>query len=107
MAEETTDDTEHVELDLMIEFYLKGRDDPMPTFATIRFAKEKISAEKVVQDVMDFTLHFLLSVLDTVGEHRYVVRDQRRNVAVILTSEIQAFSVLAPDEDQLLEKLNA
>jgi hypothetical protein len=91
------DDDEFLPVDLMVEFRLRQRDDPLYCLITVN-VHPHWAASKTVHDLMEVAGEMVLSEIDTVGTHRLVFTDQRHNKHIIILSEIQAVSILAPDE---------
>lgn len=88
---------ELIEIDLAVEFYLRHRDDPLVCFVAIQI-HPNFAREHSVRDLMNLATDFLLTEIDTRGTHRLVLADSRQNRRVILMSEIQSVSILAPDK---------
>lgn len=87
------------------EIYLKGREDPVRTNATFEFKKEMLTEGQELEDFMQVAVNHLLTTIDIVREHRYMLSDERFNKFIALTDEMQAVSILAPDEETLLKAL--
>lgn len=100
MRERGSDNTEETfVIDLPQEIYLSGRDDPIRVNSTFELRKEMIDKDCPVADVMSIATKHLLATIDVVSEHRYILSDSRDNKFIFMTSELQAVSILAPDEE--------
>jgi hypothetical protein len=100
-------DAETFTIDLAQEIYLRGREEPMRINSTFEIRKETLTEGHEIEDLMSIATTHLLATIDVVREHRYILSDRRFNKFISLTDEIQAVSILAPDEDTLFQALEA
>lgn len=101
MMNEDATGTDMVMADITYLVYLKGRDEPVNFNATLQFSREHLHEGTELQNLMDLAASHVLGTIDIVREHRYILSDRRFNKGIFLTDEIQAISILAPDEDHL------
>ena len=94
-------------IDVEQEVYLRNRDEPVRVNTTFELLKESIDKDEPVVSVMNFATHHLLNTIDVVKEHRYMLSDSRHNKFIFLTDQIQAVSILAPDEKTISAALEA
>lgn len=97
--------TETFIIDLWQEIYLRGRDEPVRVNTTFELQKEGIDKDEPVASVMSFATSHLMSTIDVVREHRYMLSDRAHNKFVWLTDEIQGVSILAPSEETVLRAM--
>jgi len=100
MMEETNADPtgEYITVELMVEFYLRHRPDPIQTLVAFLINKEHLEEGQELKRFMQIAAANFLSSLDTKGELRVVLSDARFNKQIIMLDEIQAVSILAPDD---------
>ena len=94
-----------VRIDTVYEFYLKGRDDPVQVPSTFEFNKDLLDDGVELSDFQSICVNTALSALDNRWTGRMVFSDRRFNKFVIFTDEVQAVSVLAPDEETILQAM--
>ena len=96
-------DTDVLKLDLTLEFYLKGREDPLSILTEYKIPMDYLKdSENPLEDLMESCETSILQIIDTRGEERYVFTDSRHNIRFVMASEVQSISLLAPDESNLL-----
>ena len=98
---EDTESTSMVQVDITYLVYLKHREEPINFNATLVFDRGHLEEGFEVRDVMQLAQHHLLSTIDVVREHRFILSNDRFDKGVFLTDEIQAISILAPGEETL------
>lgn len=93
-----------IKLDIDVLVRLIGQDEPMVCRTTISLPLALIENEDDV-DVLELYMTqaemFILEVLDTVSEHRFLFRDSRENVHIAVRDQVQCISILAPDLDTI------
>ena len=94
-------------IDLEQEIYLRYRDEPLRVNTTFELLKESINTDEPVASVVNFATHHLMNTIDVVREHRYMLSDGRHNKFVFMTDDIQAVSILAPDEATVTSAMEA
>lgn len=108
MLEEANDgDEKMIVLDLQVEFYLKARAEPVQAFVTYRIKAQHLDPGDEVMDFMNIVTASLLNDLDKSSAHLLILSDRRWNKQVIFQDQIQSISLLAPDNDKILELINA
>ena len=109
MKERKQDETDETfQIDIPQEIYLRHRDEPIHINSTFVLRKDSIEQpDSPLEEVMHMATSHLLSTIDVVREHRYILSDQRHNKFILLTDELQGVSILAPDESTVKEALEA
>ncbi len=96
--EDEDEEEELLDKDLMVEFYLKGRADPLVSMVSFKMRKSHLEDEGRVARLMHMATISLLEPMDTVGQHRMILADTRENKWIVMTDQIQAITILIPDE---------
>ncbi len=91
------DEVEPLKCELGVQFLLRNRVDPLFCVITVNIHPEFLK-DNGMEELLDLAASHVLEEIDTVGMHRLVFTDARFNKHVILMSEIQAISILAPDK---------
>jgi hypothetical protein len=109
MKERRADETDETfSIDIPQEIYLRYRDEPIHINSTFELRKDSIdNPDAPLQEVMHMATSHLLSTIDVVREHRYILSDRRHNKFILLTDELQGVSILAPDEQTVKDALEA
>lgn len=94
-------------IDVTYLVYLKERDEPVNFNATFEFHKNNIREGREVEDVMMMATNHLLSTIDVVSEHRFILSDVNFTKGIFLTEQIQAVSILSPSEETVLKAMEA
>jgi hypothetical protein len=89
-----------VNVDVLV--YLKYREEPIRQLVTFELDPTHLDEDQELEDFMQIALRHVLATIDVVREHRLILSDERFNKGVFLTEQIQAISILAPDEETLL-----
>jgi hypothetical protein len=94
-----------VSIDLVHEFYLRSRDDPYQARFTISVDAEAVEAisEVGVLGLMETAQRQLDEMLFTKGATTITLVDSRSNMQTVLIEEIQAVSILAPDDETIMK----
>lgn len=101
-------DTEAIDFDIMVEFYLRHRDDPLYRLMSVSVspsAIERHGSEAVIHTIMVQATTDLLDSIDTKGQTRFVVVDAKHNHHIVMVDELQSITILAPDEDMMEQRL--
>lgn len=92
-------------INMTFEVYLKHRESPVNVNATFEIRKEVLKDGSELESLMQVAANHILSTIDVVAEHRLIFSDERFNKMFFMTDEIQAVSILAPDEETILKAL--
>ena len=87
-------DLEH-ELNLMLEVYVEGRDDPL-TWPMKMHVNDNVTK---VSQVMDFAYARINGILDSRSEDHLLIIDPMGHHHLIFRSHMQCLSILAPSQD--------
>ena len=100
------EDLEIVVVNMQIEFYLKGREDPMQCYMSVGCPKSIFEIHGVMAGIwalMDEATGDLIGDMDSKGMPYLTITDKRMNRYVLKIDEIQSISVLTPDKE-IVEK---
>ncbi len=102
MKEPNNEATNKVKVNIDVEVYLVGREEPVRQVVTYELDPSHLDAGEELEDFMQIAQRHILATLDVVREHRLILSDERFNKGIYLTEHVQAVTILAPDEDTLL-----
>ena len=105
MRETNGPDGETAQIDVTYLVYLHGREDPVNVPATFDLRKEILNEGKELENFAQVAVNHILGTIDIVREHRLIFSDRLFNKFIFLTDQVQAVSVLVPDEQTLLRLL--
>jgi hypothetical protein len=105
MMNEDTSAEGLVQQDITFLIYLKHREEPINFNATLVFNREHLKDGREMRDLMELAKGHVLSTIDIVREHRYILSNDRFDKAIFLTEEVQAITILAPSEETLQKTL--
>lgn len=96
---------ETIQQTIQYEVYLRGREEPISLNVSFELRKELFEEGQELDNLMQMATQHLLGTIDVVREHRWILSDEKFNKFVILADELQAVSILAPEEKTLMEAL--
>ena len=105
MRERDRPEGDRAEIDIEYFIYLKQREDPINFIATFDLRKEVLREGQELEDMMQVAAQHILATIDVVGEHRLIFSDSKFNKFISMTEEVQGISIMAPEEETLLQQL--
>jgi hypothetical protein len=99
------DQDERIKVDTLFEFYLRHRDDALQVPLTFNFNRELLDEGAELADFQSVCVNTVLSILDAKAGTRMVFSDRKFNKFVIMTDDVQAVSILAPEEATIMRAI--
>ena len=84
-------------LNLMLEVYVEGRQDPL-NWPLVMHVAESVTA---VEQVMHFAYGTINGILDSRSEDHILLTDPMGHLHLVFRDKIQCMSILAPDQSSL------
>lgn len=92
-----TDETPKIKVDVTMEIYLQGKDDPIRPVITFCFDRTRLEEGNELSSFMNIATLTLKEIWDRKSEPWFILSDRLFNKFVIPTDQVQGVSILAPD----------
>jgi hypothetical protein len=107
--DEEIDESQLLVVNLQVEFYLKGREDPLQCYMAAGAPREVFEHGIMtgIWALMDEATGMLITDMDSKQQTYLFVTDKRMNRFVLDINEIQSVSLLTPDKEVIAKALQS